>query len=1040
MSKQRTEGSKQKRSNSLTNAFTNSSFWDAVTRKHSQNVEYIPKKRKLQRIASKKQSQKNLMSLKKNIVEFQDRTQELLEQHKSCYKLFQNLSKKIVSSEKGYLQQMMGDGSKYNTFQTLDLYLEKLLIEKYLAFKTDPLWKEIQKKDTSKKGLGKRESKIPFYNLEIPEKEFNGFKKYLENAGLTFEVELALEISQYNQMLKPIISKDQALLKSLLHVQVTCSGFEGVFDEFEFLKNPKVVFDKLSIIDEIVEEIMENLEIIDSEGKEDFMNFGTSMTTTDMTDNNSNSDQRTFGSISVELEKMITEELKFIRTDEKKKISPTTNISSDDLLNEKDDVAVMFSLVKKGKLEEFKEKIKSVEGWETLKDKKKRSFLHYASIVGGDILQFLLDSELNVQAQDKDFRTPLFFACMSEKRENVMFLLGNQAKVNVKDSYGISPLQVCLEKHCFELAEDLLLFNADINFKRENGSTYLHESIIKQDFESFEWLLSKDPKLNIKDSSEASPLVRSIAGNDPEFFSKLLEIKAVKFDDVDFKGKNIIHIICIRQRIEHLKVFAKMDDKNLHRFSKIFKEKLKGNTCLHIAVEQRNFKFVKILVMILKRLHIEMDSLNDVKETPLMTANRISSEYIENYLQNTKQETKQMNQVIKIGQLLQEVSSRNELSTVLVDDNSKVSNLFNNLTINSGQTIAELSKKHRVIIFTIKWFGCPLCQELIDLIGKSLFTMLKMNTIPVIGHQQNHESAVKYFQSNKDPISKTLPFCRIGKEEREILGLTNSPLSEHMKTMKKNLSAVIYDNRFFSAPTDVVSPLTAFGVFSIENNKITKKLIYKDFTKKLNFGKILQEGMTEYQYQDDEEDEDDKKEEKKFNQIFELFKDLDIQKLKEETAKKQETSIFKKDKEDIEFEKLEKEMNEVLYDDAKRYYFRVFTTNEFVSETLMFYEEVLIYKSIPSEQFKKRKKIFEKIYHNFISDAGISQIIISNKNVTPISTILLEGKKDSFKDEVFDDVIVELKKNLMVDLFSRYKESSLYEESKSKNTTVTYFM
>jgi ankyrin repeat protein len=993
------------------------SFWGNIIRKTSlSNYSDRP-------ILREEKSKKNLKSLRVDILEFKVRVQEILDENKSFKKKFDLLSYNAKHSEKTF-SQMVEDTKSYDSFQTLSFYLEQILTEKFISFKTDPIWREIQKLNKKAAQKKKEPLKVNLLNLQIPEAQVKEFKKYLEKVDSVAVFDLAMEIQSYNELLGTILTKDKILNEIVLSISVTCNSIPNVFEDFEFVKNPKIIYKKLSIIDEIIEEIVENLELIESSGKDLFLNLQTN--TSDFS--STLKTELTIGSISEELENMISKELSYFKEEK----NETKRKSMESELND-DEYTYLFRLVKRGKYEEFLKEIESIPNWHKIRDKNKRSFIHYAAFEGIKILQFLIENGFNVDDVDKDLRTPLFFACISEKRDNCLILMGNKCKVNTRDIYGISPLSICMEKHLFEIANDLILFNADINFKKENGSTYLHEAISKGDVESFKWVLEKNPKVNFKDSNENTPLMKAVSENDSYFMSELLSINSVQYDYVDFKGMNMIHTIISKEKLEHLKVFAKIPEKYLLKFDKIFKDKFKGNTVLHLAVEKKNFKLVKLLIVILKRLAFDMNQTNDQEETPLMVANRISSCFIENYLQNSSKENQELKNIIKISQILQQEHSMDDLSSVLTETNQKTSQLFNTLKINTGQTIGELSKKHRVIIFTIKWFGCPLCQELIDIIGKTLFTMLKMNTIPIIGHQQNHETAKSYFANNKDPISKYLPYCRIGKEEREILGLFNSPLSEHMKTMKKNLSAVIYENRYFSAPLDVVAPLTAFGVFVIENNHITKKIIYKDFTKKLNFGLILQEGMTKYQFNENEEEE-----EENLKEIFEMFKELDFKKLKRELEDHQ--IVFKKDEDEKNDELLIKEMNDVLYDDTKRYYFKAFAINEFASETLIFYDQVLIYKSVPKEQWKNRKKIFEKIYTNFISDDGISKIVISNKNSSPISKILVDENNDGYSDDVFDDILKEIKNILIFDLFSRYKKSSIYEESKSKNSTVTYFL
>jgi hypothetical protein len=49
-------------------------------------------------------------------------------------------------------------------------------------------------------------------------------------------------------------------------------------------------------------------------------------------------------------------------------------------------------------------------------------------------------------------------------------------------------------------------------------------------------------------------------------------------------------------------------------------------------------------------------------------------------------------------------------TTIVEKDSVAVQKLFSSVIVSNGQSIAELSEHHRVVLFAIKFVGCPLCS------------------------------------------------------------------------------------------------------------------------------------------------------------------------------------------------------------------------------------------------------------------------------------------------------------------------------------------
>jgi ankyrin repeat protein/cytochrome b involved in lipid metabolism len=257
------------------------------------------------------------------------------------------------------------------------------------------------------------------------------------------------------------------------------------------------------------------------------------------------------------------------------------------------------------------------------------TLLHIAVLSNSfPICEYLINNGLDVNGEDRLFRTSLHLVCTTGNNDIALLLLGNQAKVNIRDHYGWTPLMLALKQHFFEIADNLILFNADINFKRDNGITAFHEGIqihliIKAaqhgDEQIFKWLARQnDIKLNAKDQMGATPFIRSLEKAPVSFVEKLIHFEGIDHFAVDSNGRNLFHMICRNQRNDILKKFLQFDDKKLLPFKKLLSEndKQTGYTPLHYGVKFATAETVKYLLILFERFD-EIEIAKDFKnETP----------------------------------------------------------------------------------------------------------------------------------------------------------------------------------------------------------------------------------------------------------------------------------------------------------------------------------------------------------------------------------------------------------------------------------------
>ncbi|EFC38397.1 predicted protein [Naegleria gruberi] len=71
--------------------------------------------------------------------------------------------------------------------------------------------------------------------------------------------------------------------------------------------------------------------------------------------------------------------------------------------------------------------------------------------------------------------------------------------------------------------------------------------------------------------------------------------------------------------------------------------------------------------------------------------------------------------------------------------------LLETMITNIGVSVADLSKKHVVLLVFLRYFGCVFCQRSIVDIVNSLSSLIKLNCIPVFVHQESEQEADEFF-------------------------------------------------------------------------------------------------------------------------------------------------------------------------------------------------------------------------------------------------------------------------------------------------------
>ena len=139
------------------------------------------------------------------------------------------------------------------------------------------------------------------------------------------------------------------------------------------------------------------------------------------------------------------------------------------------------------------------------------------------------------------------------------------------------------------------------------------------------------------------------------------------------------------------------------------------------------------------------------------------------------------------------------------------------------------------------------------------------------------------------------------------------------------------------------------------------------------------------------------------------------QKLIKKISSKSDKNLKRKKKELFEFSD--------VFEQPYFQYFKMFLISEYSIENALFIESVKIYQNlIEKEEKRKQAKL---IYEEYFEEDSFKELNISEKLKIQISLNIKIGK---LKDNLFDDVVSELKSGLLQDSYTRFIRTNYFDE------------
>lgn len=212
-----------------------------------------------------------------------------------------------------------------------------------------------------------------------------------------------------------------------------------------------------------------------------------------------------------------------------------------------------------------------------------RTSLHQAAgWLTPDVVQYLIDKGVDINAVDINEWTPLHLASFCGKVDNVETLINNGAKLDSVTLDGRTPLHLAIQKDHVQVVDKLLATG------RYNSQTnLLHSAAWENSIESLKLLLDKFPVDDL-DYHSKTPFMIAVE-NDRPIIAKMLLERGAKLVIPTIQDESVLHYSVRWNQIDWLKLYLEQGmDPNL-------KNKW-GTTLLHVAVTHANIPIIQFLL------------------------------------------------------------------------------------------------------------------------------------------------------------------------------------------------------------------------------------------------------------------------------------------------------------------------------------------------------------------------------------------------------------------------------------------------------------
>eukprot|EP01080_Neovahlkampfia_damariscottae_P011202 gene11202-4022_t len=379
-------------------------------------------------------------------------------------------------------------------------------------------------------------------------------------------------------------------------------------------------------------------------------------------------------------------------------------------------------------------------------------------------------------------------------------------------------------------------------------------------------------------------------------------------------------------------------------------------------------------------------------------------------------------------------------------------NIFKTMITSTGISVQDLNDKGlKVLLFFTPTLGCVYVQGILTDIHDIKEQLLKLNTVPIIVHEETSETVEKMLNFSK-ATEKFKDLLFMEKKEfktafkTKILSPEESSLCLKdecgMKEMKRLTDLGIENLTQLCTMKSKPKEYPLGAVFLIHNSKVVMEYRQEKRYERFDIARIVldtngygaKENKTSV-FECPYKKPKSCKIEKMFNKIdkaeHKLFKSHSLKNLVQKSLTFKKTLSLQHIKQQQLDEKTI-DLKNILDNSLYFEYFKLFATKEYCVENVLFYEEVKEYKKLNETQRKIRSL---EMMDQFFDEDSINEINCSRNHKVKLFE---EFKK--YNDDLFDEVLHEVMSSSFTDMFDRFKRSIYFDQMLDGNQKHDYFL
>lgn len=342
--------------------------------------------------------------------------------------------------------------------------------------------------------------------------------------------------------------------------------------------------------------------------------------------------------------------------------------------------------------------------------------------------------------------------------------------------------------------------------------------------------------------------------------------------------------------------------------------------------------------------------------------------------------------------------------------------LFKKMVTDQGPSVADFCNNgYKVVLFFMKNLSCPFCTGTLDDIHAYYETLYKLNYIVIICYQEKPKLYAQYIKERP----KFAPIYSLHQKPfQDDFKMEHFSVATHLLT--KNVKWFVdcyklstygsYPALEYASQTTFAEQTLLAAIFVIQDNKIVNECRKKDMSDHFDLVRIILD-PDQFGIQKDTNSFETKRIQKP-----KIDKEK-VVKIKRSPLSSDSLSCFApQDADSLNFAKT-LELEDVLTNEKYKKYFKLHIVKEFDVENLLFYEEVVNYKSMTKEQKIQRAP---EIFDLFFTEGSDYELNFKQQQKEDLQKSL-----DSGKDDIFDELLLEIKRNSLKPSFYRFLNSDL---------------